>query len=217
MAAPPPARHSTVAPFFYGSLGFFHRHSQLWISSLPSPQAVSLQPTAVGFALQSSHSSSQPPCALSDTHPVWGMQGCGKDHLCRSYSVLSATHWPFRSLLTASDAPLLSQLISPSVRGLPRMWEPLLCFSSPSGAQIPSCFLSSSFPLLSFILPSYAGIFLVLSGVQGLLLVFSQCSVRIVPSVDVSLMHLWREMNSTSSYSSAILVSTSPLLMTSCW
>ena len=52
---------------------------------------------------------------------------------------------------------------------------------------------------------SYVGIFLVLSGVRGLLLVFSWCSVRIVPSLDVFLMHLWREMDSMSSYSSATL------------
>ena len=60
-------------------------------------------------------------------------------------------------------------------------------------------------PLLLEGQPSYEGIFIVLSGVQGLLLVFSQCSVRTVASIDVFLMHLWREMNSTSTYSSAIL------------
>ena len=72
------------------------------------------------------------------------------------------------------------------------------------GVQVPSGFFSSSFSLLFDILPSYAGIFIVLSGVQGLLLVFSRCSVRIVASIDVFLMHLWREINSTSSYFSAI-------------
>ena len=129
------------------------------------------------------------------------------DCLCRSHSVLSATDWPFHPPPKASDAPLLLQLISPLVRGLPQMWEPLHCFSSTPGAQILPCFLFSSFSLLSFIPPGYAGIFLVLSSAQGLLLVFSWCSVRVVPSANVFLMHLWREMNSTSSYSSAILVS----------
>ena len=33
----------------------------------------------------------------------------------------------------------------------------------------------------------------------------SQCSVRIVSSVDVSLMHLWRKMNSMSSFLSGKL------------
>ena len=52
---------------------------------------------------------------------------------------------------------------------------------------------------------SYARIFIVLSSVQGLLLVSGRYSVRIVASIDVFLMHPWREMNSTSTYSSATL------------
>ena len=51
------------------------------------------------------------------------------------------------------------------------------------------------------------GIFLVLSSAWGLLLMLSWCSVRTVPSVDVVLMHLWSEINSMSSYYSAILLS----------
>ena len=191
MVVLPPAHHSTVAPCFYGSLGFLHKHSQLQVTSLPSPLAVSSQPTAVlPLGLFSNpHVPALRPHVHRWTHvPLWDAQGCGTDHLCRSYSVLSATDQLFHAPLTASDAPLLSQLISSSVRGLPQIQEPLLCFSSSPSAQIPSCFLSSSFSLLSFVLPSYVGIFLVLSSVQGLLLVFSQCSVRIVPSVFV--MHL---------------------------
>ena len=87
-----------------------------------------------GFALQSLHSSPQPPCGLGHTRPVWGVQGCGTDHLCRSHSVLSATDQPFHSPLTASDAPFLSELISPLVMGLPWMREPLPSFSSPPGS-----------------------------------------------------------------------------------
>ena len=64
------------------------------------------------------------------------------------------------------------------------------------GAQVPSCFLSSSFNLLSLILPSYVVIIFVLLGDQDPLLVFSWCSVRIVPFVDVFLMLLWGKMNS---------------------
>ena len=112
------------------------------------------------------------------------------DHLSSSHSVLSATDWPFHPPLTASDFYLLSQPIFLSVKGFHQMQEPLLCFSSPPWAQVLSYFLSSSFPLLSFILPGYAGIFIVLSSVQGLLLVFSWCFSRTVPSVDVFLMHL---------------------------
>ena len=171
-SAPPPAHHSTMASWFYGSPGFLHKHSWLWISSLLSPQAVSLQPTAVlsPGLLSNPHIPALSPCVHWQTHfPVWGVQGCGADHLCRSHSVLSATDQPFHLPPKASDVPLLSQLISLSVWSLPRVWEPLLCFSSPSWEQIPSCFLSSSFSLLSLVLLYYVGIFLVLSGVQGLL------------------------------------------------
>ena len=86
------------------------------------------------------------------------------------------------------------------------MQEPLLSFSFPPGVQVPSHFLSSSFSIFSFILPGYTGIFLVLLGVRGLLLMFNRCSVRVVPFVDVFLMHLWGEVNSMSSYSSATLI-----------
>ena len=47
IVAPPPACDSAVAPCFHGSPVFLHRHSLLWLSSLPSPQSVSPQPTAV--------------------------------------------------------------------------------------------------------------------------------------------------------------------------
>ena len=131
-------RHSAVEPCFYGSLGFLHKHSCMRISSLPSPQAVSSQPTAVlplGL-LSNSHVPALSLRVHRRAHvPVWGAQGCGTDRMCRSHSVLSATDWPFHTPLTASDAPLLSQRISPSVRGRPQMWESLLCFSSPQGCR----------------------------------------------------------------------------------
>ena len=63
---------------------------------------------------------------------------------------------------------------------------------------------SRLFPLsffLSFILPGWVGIFLLLLGVQGFLLVFSRCSVRTVPVADVSLAYVWGEANSSSFYS----------------
>ena len=128
------------------------------------------------------------------------------DPLCRSHSVQSATDWLFNPSPTASDAPLF-QLISLLVRGLPGCGN-LSSFSTPlQGTQVPSV-LSSSFSLiLPLIIPGYVGIFPVLSSVQGLLPVFSQCTVIVVPSVGVFLMHLQRETNSMSSYSSTILKS----------
>ena len=79
-----PVHHSTVAPCFCGSLGFLHKHSLLRISSLPSPQDVSLQPTAVfplGL-LSNPHIPALSPHEHQQTHvPVWGGQDCGLDHL----------------------------------------------------------------------------------------------------------------------------------------
>ena len=97
----------------------------------------------------------------------------------------SPCHWPVAAL--SSKAPCVSQLVSPLVRRLLWVWEPLLSSSSPSrGAG------SVSLPFfLSFILPGCAGIFLVLLAIWGPLLVFSRCSVRTVSFVDVFLMYFW--------------------------
>ena len=45
--SPPPVGHSAMVPCFFGGPGFFHEHSQLWSSLLPSLRAVSSQPTTV--------------------------------------------------------------------------------------------------------------------------------------------------------------------------
>ena len=122
MAVSPPACHSAAAPCFYGSLGFLLKHSWLRTSSLPSPQAVYSQPTAVlpPGLLTNPHVPTLSPCVHRRTHvPGWGMQGCGSDCLCRSHSVLSVTDRPFHPPLTASDVSLLSQLISLLVMGFP--------------------------------------------------------------------------------------------------
>ena len=180
MANPPLSHHSTMALHFYGGPGFLCKHSQLQISSLPSTQAVSLQPTAVLSLclLSKPHVPAPSPHLHQWTHiSGWGTQGCGTDHLCRSHSVLLVTDQLLCSPLIAPEAPLLSQLISLPVRGLPQMWETLVSFSSPKGVQVPLRFISSPFSLLfSFVLPGYAQIFLVLLVVRGPLLVFSWCS-----------------------------------------
>ena len=63
---------------------------------------------------------------------------------------------------------------------------------------VSSFFLSSSFPLLSFVLLSYAWIHMFLSGGQEILPVHSWCSVRTYAFGYVLLMYSWREMYSTS-------------------
>ena len=75
VVALPPACDSAVAPCFRGSPVFLHRHSLLRISSLLSPQAVSLQPTAfltLGL-LSNPHAPAPSPCAHQWTHiPIQG-------------------------------------------------------------------------------------------------------------------------------------------------
>ena len=104
--------------------------------------------------------------------------------------------------LWSPEVSFLSQLISPPWRGFSECRN----LSSPSPLHQGCWSLPISYFLffLSFILPSCVGIFFVLLGVWGLLLVFSRCSVRIVPFVDVFLMYLWGEVNSISSYSSIL-------------
>ena len=90
-----------------------------------------------GFALQTPYFSI----------PPW----CTSGHPSQTGACTTVT-WTVCIGLTATKSPLLSQLIFSWVRGLPQMQEPLLTFSSPPGAQVISCFLSSSFSLLSFVL-----------------------------------------------------------------
>ena len=118
MVAPPLVHHSTVVPCFYGGLGFFHKHSWLWISLLPSLQAVSSQPTAVpslGPLSKPRFPAPSPPPHQETHNSSWGAQGCGMDHVHRSYPVLPSTDLLLRSPLISQSpkGPSLSKLISP--------------------------------------------------------------------------------------------------------
>ena len=97
----------------------------------------------------------------------------------------SACHGPVAVL--SSKAPCVSQLVSPLVRRLLWVWEPLISSSSPSrGAG------SVSLPFsLPFILPGCAGVFLVHLAIWGPLLVFSRRSASTVSFAEVFLMRLW--------------------------
>lgn len=95
MAASHLVHHSTTVPCVYGSMGFFHKLSQLWSSLLPSLQAVYLQPTvfpSLGL-LSKSHVLAPSTSSHQQTHnSAWGTQSCGMGHQCRSYSVLLVTN-----------------------------------------------------------------------------------------------------------------------------
>lgn len=100
---------------------------------------------------------------------------------------------------TISNTFLLSQLIPPDVGFSPWLQLPNIQM------QVWSYLLSSPFYFFSFILLIYGWICVILSIGQRLLLVFSQFSMRTIASVDIFLIHLWREIHSFSIYSSTIL------------
>ena len=165
VGAPAFAHHSVMALCFCGGPGFFHKHFHLWSSSSPSPQAVV---PSLGLCSHP-HGPASIPDLHSWTHVSgWGTRGCGMNRLCRCHSVLPVP-----------KARPLSPLISLLVRGLPQMQEPLLTFSSSPGVPVPSNFLSSFSFLYTLVLPSSVGIFLVLLGVRGPLLVFNGCPVEL--------------------------------------
>ena len=158
-----------------GGSGFLSKHFCSQGSSLPAFPAGCLltahSSPLPGSALQTSHSSIQPLSAVVDTLPGW----VGRAGVSTLYTrlTLSCCHRLLPcSFPTEDEAPLLSQLGSPS-EGLPQIWRPLLSSDPPRVAgPIPLPFLFF-FLLLSFALPSSAGIFLVLLDFKGPLLVFS--------------------------------------------
>ena len=196
-----------MALCFYGCLGFLHEHSWLWSSLLLSLQFVSSQPTTVpSLSLLSKPHNLDPAhnCTIRHTFQA-GVCRAVTWAICVGLTLSCLPHTVCCILLQAPEAPFLFQTVSPPVRGLLWVQEPLLSFSFPPRVAGPILtFLFLFFSLLSLILPSCIGVCLVLLGVQGPLLVFSRFSVRIVPFVDVFLMYLWEEVNSTSSYSTIL-------------
>lgn len=176
-----PSTASQVSSTSISGCGFPH----------PTPLRLLSHPAAVlslGL-LSSPHVPAPSPYAMADVG--WARR------YWHGLSVLPATDQLFHSLPTAPDVLLLPQLISPVGEGSSLGWEPLCFFrvpSAPQGVEGPiSLSLLLLLPLLHSVLLGHLGIFFVLSSVQGLWLVFSWSSVRIVPSVDVFLMHLWRD------------------------
>ena len=82
--------------------------------------------------------------------------------ICVGLSLSCLPQTSFCTLLSASEARFMTQLISLPLRGLSRVWKPLLSFGSLPGAQVQSHFLYFFFLV---VLPGYIEIFPVLSGV----------------------------------------------------
>ena len=155
--APPPACDSAVAPCFHGSPVFLRRHSLLQISSLPSPQSISPQPTLVLRACSPIPTHQLPaPLHTSECTSKSRAPRATVQTVCISHPVPFATDQLLHPLLTASDASLLSQSISPLERGFPQTWESILYFSSPTlgcrsrpaSSLPPSSFFFLSYPVM---------------------------------------------------------------------
>ena len=123
---------------------------------------------------------------------------CSKDCLCDSHSVRTVTAQQLHSP-TASNASPLSYTVVPMWTLTPiSVPPPPRCRSSPAHTPL--------YPPTSFILLSFAWFCIFSSSGQVLLSTLSWRSARSFVSEDVFLMNPWREMYSTSAYSSAILL-----------
>ena len=181
-------------------LGFLHGHARLWLchSSFrlslchrpqSSPQVCPINPQF------------QPPLTPANVCLRLGRQGQWHDQLS---TLCSACHKPITALSSEPLKPLFYPDWSPCQwRGF-RGSRDISAFSVPSQGH--RSYLTSSF--FPFFPTQSCGIFLVLSGIWGLLLVFCRCSVRIVPFLDYFWCICRREGGSTSF--STILIEAPP-------
>ena len=193
--APPPMCDSAVLPCFHGCLAFLHRHFPPQSSPLYSLDSSlsSQQLSSPWDCSQLLDSISQPLCLLEDLHPypgyIWLWQGLSYAHSIWLPQICCFT-LSLKCFSSDSDdypdvgvGPVLQ--LPHLLRGGPILLTLLLFPLVPSSYRV----LHSSvypFPLVKFLLSA-----------------LSQCSV----SEGVFLMYPWREMYSTSIYSSAILFS----------
>lgn len=141
------------------------------------PPSSSLKPSPHGQQ-QSSPQDFSPNPTLQLPAPAYISRPATLSEVCRTMaqiicvilSIQTVTDQLLHLPLIALNALLLSQPIA-LVIGV----SPLLQVPHPK-VQVQSYLLSSSFSLLSFVLPSHVWIYIILSSGQGLPLIFSQCS-----------------------------------------
>ena len=134
--------------------------------------------------------------------PLQGMHGWGKDclHLI-----------PFK-MLQISSFTLSLKCFSSDPDSCPSGGiGPLL--QSPHPPRAGPVLLTHVFPPSSFILPSFAWVYIFFPAGQVLLSALGWCSACTSASEAVFLMYPWRETYSTSTYSSAILFSSLTILV----
>lgn len=159
MAAPSCPHYWLMARCFYGNLNFLCKHFQLQISSLQFPQTVSL-PSAAVLSPGSLSNHHVPASSLHADRwtcvPGWDMQGCGANHLYGFHSVLPVSFSSHFILLQQPQMPSFCPNWYPVGEGVSLDLRTFLLLQlHPLGVQVPSCFRSSSFYLLSFIFPSW--------------------------------------------------------------
>ena len=197
--APSTTCGSAVSPCFHGCPAFLPRHfppqsppshplhPSLHSKQQPLPWDCSTIPK---LQLQATVPSREPAylsrVCMAPTRIVWF-----SFHLDCHRSVVS---------LSALNVSPLTQTISP-------MWGSFSCFSPPPTEGRSSPMNTPVFPPSSFVLPSFTWVYIFFSTGQVLLSALSRYSACTSVSESVFLMYLWREMYSTSTYSSAIFKS----------
>ena len=136
----------------------------------------------------------EPTTALPSWKHACGLCTCtppvSTDGLCEFLSaLLSANLLPPSPLRFQSSSVMADP---PASKGDLLVSENLSAFTTPSQGYR-SCLDSFLFSSFFFCLMQLCGDFLALLEVWGLLSVFSRCSIRAVPHVDVFLMYLWGE------------------------
>ena len=116
-----------------------------------------------------------------------------------SFSFHLGCHSSAVSLSALNVSPPLTQTIAP-------MWGSDPSFSSPTCQGQVQSYKHSCFSPSSFVLQSFAWVYIFLSAGQVPLSALSWCSACTSVSEGVFLMYLWREMYSMSTYSSSTIL-----------
>ena len=186
---------SAVLPCFHGCLAFCHRHFP--------PQSFPSHPLNLSLHSQQQPSPwdcyTIPKLQLPDAVPSRGPVSLSRVCMAEARTVWFSFH-----LGCQRSAISLSALnVSPLTQAIALMWGSDPCFSSPHTSGRSSPTNTPVFPPSSFIPPSFAWLYIFFSASQVFLSTLSWCSACTSVSEGVFLMHLWREMYSTSTYSSA--------------
>ena len=197
VTAPPTPRDSAVSPCFCGCLVLLHRYL--------SPQSPPSHPFSLSLRSQQQPSpwdcSTVPKLQLPATVPSRGPAFLSGVYMAAARTVGFSFHLGcHRSALSLSALN-----VSPLTQRIAPMWDRTPASFPPSTEGRSSPTNSPGFPPSSFILLSFMWLYIFFSTSQVLLSHLSWCSACTSVSEGVFLMYLWREMYSTSTYSSAIL------------